>query len=104
MTTLKVPGFDYDTASLEAFCERWGVVRLGVFGTATPNKFLDRDEIGVMVKFREQSDVSAWDMVTMEEELAGLLGRAVRLYEDGAIENPFRLRAIERDLTPVYAA
>jgi predicted nucleotidyltransferase len=104
MTTLKLPGLDYDTAELEDFCKRWSVVKLAVFGPAARNELQDSSEVDVMVTLEPNSPVSAWAFIGLQDELAQLLHRPVHLVEEGVIASPLRLEAIERDLTVFYAA
>ncbi|HEY7270196.1 MAG TPA: nucleotidyltransferase family protein [Dehalococcoidia bacterium] len=104
MTALKLPGLDYDTAALEEFCQRWGVTRLSIFGSAARNGLGEESDVDVMVSFAEDSRVSLWDFVTMKDELSTLFGHPVDLIEDGTVRNPIRKKAIERDLRVVYAA
>jgi len=57
-----------------------------------------------MVRIAPDADVDLWDLVQIQEELGGLLGRPVDLVEQGTIRNPFRRHSIDRDLTVIYAA
>jgi predicted nucleotidyltransferase len=104
MTTLKLPGLQFSQHDLEAFCERWGVVKFAIFGSAARNQLRPDSDVDVMVTFKPDSRVSLWDFVTMKDELSGLFGRPVDMIEDGAVRNPLRKKSIERDLTVVYAA
>ena len=104
MTTTKLPGLAYDAKALEAFCERWGVTQVAVFGPAARGELLPESDVDVVVTLRPDSKVSAWDIITMQDELAELFGRSVHLVEEGGISNPYLLKDIERELTPVYAA
>ena len=90
MTTLKLPGFRYSTSALEALCRRWGILKLAVFGPAARNDLNQDDKVDVMVTLDPGSKVSAWDLITLEDELTELFGRMVSLMEDGPIANPPR--------------
>jgi predicted nucleotidyltransferase len=104
MTTLKLPGLDYDTAALEDFCKRWGVIKLAFFGAAGRNELMPHDVVDVLVALPADSRVSGWDLTTMEDELSDILGRAASLMDDGPIANPYRAAEIRHDSTVVYAA
>jgi predicted nucleotidyltransferase len=104
MTTLKLPGLDYDTAALEDFCKRWGVIKLSFFGPAARNELMPEERVGVLLTLEPGSKVSAFGIVEMENELTSLFGRTARLVEDRVFENPYRDQEIHRDVALVYAA
>ena len=104
MTTAKHLGLAYEETALEAFCQHWGVVKLAIFGSAARNDLRPDSAVDVMVTFVPESKVSAWDLVTMQDELSELFGRSTHLVEEGGVRNPYRLKDIERDLTVLYAA
>jgi len=104
MTTLKLPGLDYDTGALEEFCKRWGVIKLSFFGAAARNELTPDERVGVLVTFRPDSKVSLLGIVKMEAELSNLFGREAHMIEDRVFDNPYRDRLIHSDVTPVYAA
>ena len=61
----------------------------------------------VLVTFAQGSDWSLFDIVRMQAELTGILGREVDLVERQAVEqseNYIRRRHILHDLEPVYVA
>jgi predicted nucleotidyltransferase len=104
MTTLKLPGLDYDTSAIEDFSRRWGVTRMSFFGAAARNELTPEARVGVLVKLTQGSKVSAFGLVEMEQELTALFGRAVHMIEDRTFENPYTEKKVHGDVTMVYAA
>jgi uncharacterized protein len=104
MTTLKLSGLDYDTAALEDFCKRWGVIKLSFFGAAARNELSADDRVGVLITLEPGSKVSGFGIVEMENELTALFGRTAHMIEDRKFENPYTDKRIHSDVALVYAA
>jgi uncharacterized protein len=98
------PNLAASREDVAAFCKRWRVVELALFGSVVRDDFRPDSDIDVMVRFEHDAKISLLDLVYMQDELAELFGRDVDIVEHGQITNPYRLRTIERDLTVVYAA
>ncbi len=92
---------------IAAFCERWQVTELALFGSVLRDDFHPESDIDVLVAFREEARHTLFDMVHMEEELTALFGREVDLTERAGIErsrNHLRRRAILQSVETIYAA
>lgn len=92
---------------LAAFCLRWKIAELAVFGSALREDFGADSDVDLLVTFAPDADWSLLDHVRMQEELAQLLGRPADLVSRRAIErspNPIRKRAILGSARTVYAA
>jgi predicted nucleotidyltransferase len=86
-----------DRERLAAFCERWAVAELALFGSVLRDDFRPDSDVDVLVAFAPGARHGLFDLVEMEEELAGLLGRRVDLVTRRAVEesdNWIRRRAI----------
>lgn len=90
--------------ALNAFCHKWRVQELALFGSVLREDFSQESDVDVLVTFDEEAPWSLWDVITMREELEGMLGRKVDLIEKEAIRNPFRRREMLRTHQVVYAA
>lgn len=83
--------------SIEAYCERWQVAELAVFGSALRDDFGPDSDIDVLVSFRTERTPGLFGFDRMERELAQLVGRRVDLVHRTAIEdsqNYIRRKAI----------
>ena len=98
------PNLTLSSEDLAAFCRRWNVIELALFGSVVRDDFGPESDLDVMVRFGPSSGRSLFDLVRMTDELRQLTGREVDIVEFGQVTNPFRRRSIERDLTVVYAA
>ena len=82
---------------IAAFCARWQVTELALFGSVLRDDFGPESDIDVLVAFRDGARHTLFDMVRMEEELKAIFGRDVDLVCRRGIEesrNHLRRRAI----------
>ncbi len=98
---------DQKRAALAAFCRRYGVARLEVFGSAARGVGFDpdRSDVDFLVTFTPaaRNDLAAF--ADLKEGLEKLLGRPVDLVEREVIErsrNFIRRRAILEEAETVY--
>lgn len=92
---------------LTAFCLRWAISELALFGSAVRGDFGPESDVDVLVTFLPEADWSLLDHVQMESELSELLGRDVDLITRRAVErshNPLRRREILDTARVIYAA
>jgi len=92
---------------IEAFCRKWRIVRLELFGSVLRDDFDEASDIDVLVTFASDARWTFRDDLAMEEELARLFGRHVDLVERAQVErsrNWVRRKAILDGATLVYAA
>lgn len=94
-------------AATAAFCARWGVSELYVFGSASRGELRDDSDLDVAVRFRPDTRYSLFELVDMKDELAAIAGRAVDLFTVRGIEhmpNRQRRQSILESLELVHAA
>jgi len=90
---------------LVALCERFGVKRLSLFGSAARDEMTSGSDVDLLVEFKPGSDTSLWDMPEMQKEFSALFGdRPVELVPGEVLNNPFRRKAIEPELRLLYEA
>jgi predicted nucleotidyltransferase len=71
---------------IAAFCKRWRVEELALFGSAVRDDFSPQSDIDLLVSFAPQSDWSLFDHLKMKLELKQLFGREVDLITHRALE------------------
>ena len=101
------PALRVPEPELAAFCSRWGVARLEVFGSALGPAFRPDSDVDLLVSPGEGVLWSLFDEVRMRDELSGLFGRPVDLVVRSAVErssNWIRKAEILGSATPIYAA
>lgn len=91
---------------LLALCERFGVRRLEVFGSAAGERFdPSHSDLDFLVDFRPAPPGELADRYFgLLEALEALFGRPVDLVMTAAIKNPYFLQGIEPSRTLLYAA
>ena len=93
-----------DHAGLEAFCGKWGVAELSVFGSVLRPDFRSDSDIDFLVTFKPDAPVLGFAFYHMEEELRALVGRNVDLITRKGIEhsrNWIRRRNILSSARPI---
>jgi hypothetical protein len=92
---------------MAAFCRRWKVSELAVFGSALRNDFRPDSDIDLLVTFEPEANWGLLEQSAMESELASLLGRRVDLVTRRAVEqseNWIRRKAILESAESIHVA
>lgn len=94
------------SAELEEICERHGVMRLDLFGSAVENAFdSEKSDLDFVVSFVPQTPPSLFDRYFgLREDLALLFGRKVDLVMENAIKNLYFAKSVDESRTLLYAA
>jgi uncharacterized protein len=98
---------DLTGPEVAAFCRRWKVRELAVFGSALREDFRPDSDVDILVSFEADANWGLLEQTTMESELAAHLGRKVDLISRRAIErsaNWIRRRAILESAEIVHVA
>lgn len=91
---------------IAAFCKRWGVAALALFGSVLRSDFRDDSDIDVLLTFREGIRYTLFDLVRMSDELEALFGRPVDVLDRQAVEqsqNYLRRDSILSSAEVIYA-
>lgn len=92
--------------AIEAFCRRWKITQIEVFGSALREDFRPDSDLDLLVTFEDGARISLFNLVDMESELAALVGRSVDLVVRKGIEeseNYIRRRSILSSARPLYS-
>jgi predicted nucleotidyltransferase len=89
---------------IEAYCQKWRIAELALFGSVLREDFSPESDIDVLVTFDPDARWSLFDLVDMRDEIEALLGRSVDLVTRGGLRNPFRRHEILTSRQVVYAA
>ena len=96
---------DIPKEEVAAFCHRWQIKELALFGSALRDDFRPDSDVDVLVQFDAEARHTLFDMVFMQEELQRIFGRKVDLVSRRGIEtsrNYIRRRAILESAEVVY--
>lgn len=102
--------FGVEPEAVAAFCRKWRIRELSLFGSALRDDFRSDSDVDLLVVYEDpHRDFGPWlrDLSAMEEELKRLFGREVDLVERIIIErseNYIRRREILSNPVPIYAA
>jgi len=94
-----------DSDAVSAFCQRWHIERLDVFGSVLRDDFSPDSDIDFLVVFAPDAPWTLFDEVKMHEELEAIVGRRVDIVSRHAVEqspNWIRRKAILETAEPVY--
>ena len=103
-------GIEINGAAIEAFCRRWRIRELALFGSVLTDEFRPDSDVDVLVTFDEpQPDWGPWmsRWVEIEEELQSIIDRKVDVVEKKAVErseNYIRRRHILDHQRSIYVA
>lgn len=87
---------------LAEFCRHNYIRTLSLFGSVLRDDFRPDSDVDVLVEFEPDAPHSLFDLIRMQEELAGLLGHKVDLVEGAALRNPFRRYEIMRSQQVIF--
>lgn len=87
-------------------CERHGVSRLDLFGSAAGEGFdPESSDMDFVVSFAPRTPARLFDRYFgLKEDLEHLFGREVDLLMEGAMKNPYFVRSVNESRVPLYAA
>lgn len=98
---------DIPVQAVAAFCQRWNIVELALFGSILREDFNPQSDIDVLVRFQDGVQVSLADFVKMADELEDMFGRKVDLLTRSSVEqsrNYLRRKEILNTAEVIYAA
>jgi predicted nucleotidyltransferase len=102
--SMKTPTLSIPAVAVSAFCRKWRVAEMSLFGSAVREDFQVDSDVDVLVRFEVGAPWNLLEFTTMRDELAAIFEREVDLIEEAAVTNPFRRTAILRDKRVIYAA
>jgi len=92
---------------IEAFCRKWRITELALFGSVLRGDFNDESDVDLLVTFAPEANPSLLQRVQMVGELEKLFGRQIDLVERRAVvESPnyIRRREILDSVEVIYGA
>jgi hypothetical protein len=86
------------------FCQRYKINELSVFGSSIRDDFNQNSDIDFLVSFSEDSEISLFDIIDLENELRKKLNREIDIVEKESLKNPIRKKTILETSEVLYAA
>ncbi len=90
---------------LAAFCGRWRVTELALFGSVLRDDFGPDSDVDVLISFHENAGHSLFELDGMESELKEIFGREVDLVSRRGVEasrNYLRKNSILTSIQVIY--
>jgi predicted nucleotidyltransferase len=104
-TPISRNGITLPMEQIVEFCRRWKIRELAVFGSFLRDDFRPDSDLDFLYTFAADVHWTLFDLVTMDEELAAIVGRDVDLVCRSALErsqNYIRRRHILGTAEPIY--
>lgn len=101
------PKISISKDEIAAFCKRWQMTELALFGSVLREDFGPESDVDVLVCFDSQARHTLLDIAQMQDELSATLGRTVDLIERATVErspNYIRRKAILGSAEVVYGS
>lgn len=95
---------DYSQEDLLQLVKRYHIRHLSLFGSAARGELGPDSDIDLLVEFEEGKEPSLGGMVEIQDAFEALFGRQVDVATPTILNNPYRRRAIEKDMKELYAA
>lgn len=92
-----------DRVALAAFCRKWRIRELSIFGSALREDFGPESDLDFLVSFEPDAGWDLWDLATMREDLIAIARRDVDMVVKEALRNPYRRRAILANREVIHA-
>ncbi len=96
-----------DEEALRAFCEKWQIAELALFGSVLRDDFGPDSDVDVLVTFEAKASPTLFDLNRIQEELEAQLGRRVDVSSRRSVErgaNGPRRREILSTARVIYGA
>ncbi len=88
--------------ALAAFCTRWKVVELALFGSALRGDFGPGSDVDLLAEIDPDAGFSLLDLAGLQLDLGDVLGRSVHVATSLERARPRIRRRIEADLIEVF--
>jgi len=98
------PQVQLDDETLAAFCRKWRIRELSLFGSALRDDFGPESDLDFLVSFESGVSLDLSDLLDMKEELETRCGRPVDIVEKETLRNPWRAHEILKTRKVLYAA
>ena len=96
---------DVPMERIKAFCHKWGIAELSLFGSSLRNDFRPDSDVDVLISFTPGHVMTLESYMDMRDELSAMFGgRDIDLVQKRLVTNPFRRHEILRTREIVYAA
>lgn len=103
---MKLKTIELPMKQIQEFCDRWQIIEFALFGSVLRDDFRPDSDLDILVTFAVDAPWNLLDLVTMQQQLASIVGREVDLVEKRVIErseNWIRRKEILSTATVIYS-
>ena len=97
-------GVYLDYKDIIRLCKKYCINELSIFGSAIRDDFSQDSDVDILVSFDQNSKITLFDIIELENELSELLNREVDVVEKEALKNPIRKNQILSTREVIYVA
>ncbi|HQV78388.1 MAG TPA: nucleotidyltransferase domain-containing protein [Chitinophagales bacterium] len=92
--------------AIQHICKQHHVKEMSVFGSVTKDDFNENSDVDVVIEFKEDINLNdyASNYFSFENSLKSLLNKNIDLVTKRFIENPYFLKAIQKNQQIIYVA
>lgn len=106
-TATEITAMELPREAIEAFCRRWRITELELFGSILRDDFGPESDVDFLITFAPEAQWTLFDLVKMDRELERIVGRRVDLITRRTVErseNWIRRRSILETARPYYVS
>ena len=85
-------------------CKKYHIIELSIFGSSLRDDFNKNSDIDFLVSFENNSNITLFDIMELENEFSKLLNLEVDIVEKESLKNPIRKNKILSTREIIYAA
>ena len=85
-------------------CKKYYVIELSIFGSSIRDDFSQNSDVDLLVSFEQNSKISLFEIIELENEFSKLLNREVDIIEKESLKNPIRKNKILTTREIIYVA
>ena len=91
---MKEPAIHLSGDKIGAFCKKHHILTLALFDSILTSHFGPKSDVDVLVSFDVEHVPNLFDLVDMESELSGIIGRNVDLKTPNDLSPYFRIQVL----------
>ena len=92
---MKLAGFQIPQEQIAAFCKKWKIDELSIFGSALRQDFRADSDVDILINLQPGQTMTLESFLDMRDELSAMFdGREIDLVQKRLLKNPFRRHEI----------
>lgn len=101
---MKTNGIKVSEQDFIHICQTYNISVVKVFGSVLRSDFTSDSDIDLLITFKDDTNISLFDLMDLETELSKIFSRSVDIVEPASLTNPIRRRNILSTSELIYAA